>query len=149
MFYKVYLSVIAFLFGLVVGSFDNVAIYRVPEGESLVSPRSFCPKCKNPIAWYDNIPLISYIILRGRCRHCGLSISPRYPLVEMTSGLLFLAVFAKSGFTWNDEFPFHLFMVTVLLIVSVMDLQKQVIPNKIILLDEGRDSTAFCKKLLK
>lgn len=124
---------VVFLFGLVVGSFDNVAIYRIPEGESVITPRSFCPSCETTIAWYDNIPLVSYIILRGRCRHCGQPISPRYPLVELCSGLLFLAVFAKSGFAWSDELLPNLFMVTVLLIVSVIDLREQIIPNKIIL----------------
>jgi len=132
MFYKVYFTVIVFLFGLVVGSFDNVAIYRIPEGKSLVAPRSFCPKCGKPIAWYDNIPLLSFIILRGRCRTCGEPISARYPLVELVSGLLFLAVFAKADFNWSAVLLPYLLMVTVLIIVSGIDLQKQIIPNKVI-----------------
>lgn len=128
---KVYYSFCVFLLGLVVGSFDNVAIYRLPEGKSLITPRSFCPKCEKTIAWYDNIPLVSYLVLRGRCRHCGQAISPRYPLVEATSGLLFLAVFAKVDFSWSPLLIPYLFMVTVLIIVSVIDLQKQIIPNKV------------------
>lgn len=132
MFDKIYGSVVAFLFGLVVGSFDNVAIYRVPEGKSIVTPRSFCPACGNQIAWYDNIPLLSYLILRARCRRCGQSISIQYPLVELASGLLFLALFAKVGFRLTAELLLYLFMATVLLIVSVIDLKKQIIPNKII-----------------
>ena len=131
MFEKVYISVVIFLFGLVVGSFDNVAIYRIPEGMSIFAPRSFCPKCEEPIAWYDNIPPISYIILRSRCRHCGNRISVQYPLVELTSGLLFLAVFAKLDFSWSPLLFPYLFMVTVLIIVSVIDLKRQIIPNKI------------------
>lgn len=129
---KVYFSVVVFLFGLVVGSFDNVAIYRIPEGKSLWSPRSFCPNCAKTISWYDNIPVLSYLILRRRCRNCGKSISIQYPLVELTSGLLFLAVFAKVGFVWSAYLLPYLFMVTVLIIVSVIDLQKQIIPNKVI-----------------
>ncbi|MBN2027451.1 MAG: prepilin peptidase [Actinobacteria bacterium] len=131
MFNKVYFSVVVFLFGLVVGSFDNVAIYRIPEGKSLWAPRSFCPKCGTTIAWYDNIPMVSYLLLRGRCRHCSESISWRYPLVELVSGLLFLAVFAKVDFQWTAEFLPYLFMVTVLIIVSAIDLQRQIIPNKV------------------
>jgi leader peptidase (prepilin peptidase)/N-methyltransferase len=131
-FAKVYFSVVVFLFGLVIGSFDNVAIYRIPEGKSLWKPRSFCPHCGKTIVWYDNIPLVSYSLLRGRCRNCGESISFRYPLIELISGLLFLAVFAKVGFAWTAELLPYLFMVTVLIIVSVIDLQRQIIPNKVI-----------------
>ncbi|RJP32455.1 MAG: prepilin peptidase [Actinobacteria bacterium] len=132
MFYEVYSSVVFFLFGLVVGSFDNVAIYRIPEGKSLWAPRSFCPQCGTTIAWYDNVPLVSYIVLRGRCRHCAKHIPVRYPLVELISGSLWLAVFAKAGFTWSIELLPNLFLVTILIIVSGIDLQKQIIPNKVI-----------------
>jgi len=131
MFHKVYFSVVVFLFGLVLGSFDNVAIFRIPEGKSLWAPRSFCPNCGYTIAWYDNIPVVSYLVLRGRCRNCSKSISWRYPLVELVSGLLFLAVFAKVGFQWTAELLPYLFMVTVLIIVSAIDLQQQIIPNKV------------------
>lgn len=129
---KIYYGVVVFLFGLVVGSFDNVAIYRIPEGKSLWSPRSFCPHCGATIAWYDNIPLLSYFLLRRRCRACGEPISARYPLVELLSGALFLAVFARLGFAWQAEFIPYLFMITVLIIVSAIDLERQVIPNRIL-----------------
>lgn len=131
MFYQIYGSVVVFLLGLVVGSFNNVAIYRIPEGKSLWAPRSFCPQCGETIAWYDNIPLLSYAILRGRCRNCDGRISLRYPVVELITGLLFLAVFAKCGFDWRAELLPYLFMVTVLVIVSGIDLQKQIIPNRV------------------
>ena len=131
MFYKVYGSVVVFLFGLVVGSFDNVAIHRLPEGKSLWAPRSSCPLCGEPIAWHDNIPLLSFFLLRRRCRHCGELISWRYPAVELLSGLLFLAIFAKAGFAWSAELLPYLFMATVLVIVSVIDLQRQIIPNRV------------------
>jgi leader peptidase (prepilin peptidase) / N-methyltransferase len=130
-FEKVYLSVVVFLFGLVVGSFDNVAIYRIPEKKSLWGPRSFCPRCSATIAWYDNIPIFSYFLLRRRCRHCGEHISWRYPLVELLSGLLFFAVFAHVGFGWAAELLPYLFMVTVLIIVSAIDLELQIIPNRV------------------
>ena len=119
--------------GLALGSFDNVAIYRVPRGLSLWSPGSFCPRCRRPIAWHDNVPLLGYLLLRGRCRNCGDSISYRYPLVEFLSGALFLAVGAKHGFSWKVEMLPELLMVTVLLIVSFIDLDEQIIPNRIIL----------------
>lgn len=129
--WKIYGSVVVFLLGLAVGSFDNVAIYRIPEGISLWAPRSFCPNCHARIAWYDNIPLMSYAFLRARCRDCGQPISLRYPLVELASGLLFLAVFARLGFEWQVELIPHLFLVTVLIIVSAIDLRLQIIPNRV------------------
>ena len=87
-----------FLFGLLFGSFLNVCIYRMPRELSVVSPRSFCPQCDTPIAAYDNIPVLSWIILRGKCRNCGAKISPRYALVELLTGLFFVASYlAVSG----------------------------------------------------
>lgn len=121
------------LLGLAVGSFDNVAIYRVPRGLSLWKPGSFCPRCKRPVAWRDNLPILGYILLRGRCRRCGGPISPRYPLVEALSGGLFLAVGAKHDFRWSVEMLPELLLVTVLIIVSLIDLDEQIIPNRVIL----------------
>jgi leader peptidase (prepilin peptidase)/N-methyltransferase len=86
-----FVPVFAFLFGATVGSFLNVVIARVPRRESIVSPPSHCPKCQKGIAWYDNIPVVSWLVLRGSCRNCGLPISARYPLVELAGGLLALA----------------------------------------------------------
>ncbi|MEI2717747.1 MAG: prepilin peptidase [Candidatus Nanopelagicales bacterium] len=86
---------VALVFGLVIGSFLNVVIWRVPRGESIVTPGSGCPSCGHEIRAYDNIPLLSWLILRGRCRDCGEPISPRYPIVELTTGLLFVLM------TWN------------------------------------------------
>ena len=88
-----------FLFGLTFGSFLNVCIHRLPLGLSVVAPRSACPKCKQPIAFYDNIPVVSWLVLRGRCRHCQTPISPRYLLIELLTGALFLACYAYFGFT--------------------------------------------------
>ncbi len=88
---------IAFLAGLLIGSFLNVCIYRMPRDLSVVRPRSYCPECKAMIAWFDNIPLVSYILLRGKCRRCGARIPLRYPVVEALSGLLFFAAVAILG----------------------------------------------------
>lgn len=88
-----------FSFGLIFGSFLNVCIYRLPRGLSVVSPRSACPECHTPIAAFDNIPVLSWLILGGRCRHCGLRITPRYAVVELACGLLFLLSFLRLGLT--------------------------------------------------
>ncbi len=88
-----------FLFGLAFGSFLNVCIYRLPLGLSVVSPRSACPKCKQPIVFYDNIPVLSWMILGGRCRHCKTSISPRYWMIELLTAMLFLACYWHFGLT--------------------------------------------------
>lgn len=92
-----YLAVWSLLFGLVIGSFLNVVIYRLPRRESLVSPGSHCPGCGTAIRWFDNIPVMSWLLLRGRCRSCRSSISMRYPLVEGLTGAAFLAAFLRVG----------------------------------------------------
>ena len=88
-----------FVLGLAFGSFLNVCIYRLPRGFSVVTPRSACPQCKQPIAFYDNLPVLSWLILRGRCRHCKARISPRYLVIELLTGALFLACFGFFGLT--------------------------------------------------
>ena len=85
---------------LVVGSFLNVCIYRIPAGKSIVFPNSHCFTCGTPIKWYDNIPLLSYVLLWGHCRTCGGRISPRYFLVELLTGILFALTFFKFRYTW-------------------------------------------------
>ncbi len=88
-----------FVMGLAFGSFLNVCIYRLPLGLSVVTPRSACPKCKQPIAFYDNMPVLSWLILRGRCRHCATKISPRYLMIELLTGLMFVACYWHFGWT--------------------------------------------------
>src|SRR2546425_2917674 len=90
-------AILALLFGLLIGSFLNVCIYRMPRDLSVVRPRSYCIACERPIAWYDNVPLLSYVVLRGRCRHCATRISARYPVVEAVTGLLFFSLILLLG----------------------------------------------------
>jgi leader peptidase (prepilin peptidase) / N-methyltransferase len=92
-------AILAGLFGLLIGSFLNVCIYRMPDELSVAAPRSFCPECRAPVAWYDNIPVLSWILLKRRCRHCGWAIPWRYPLVEFLTGASFFAAVALFGVT--------------------------------------------------
>src|SRR5271170_5645896 len=94
------LIVVCGLFGLAIGSFLNVVIYRVPRGLSVVSPRSACPGCGNPIAERDNVPIVSWLLLRRRCRHCSEPISVRYPMVELACAGLFAGTAARFGYDW-------------------------------------------------
>ncbi|HYH54913.1 MAG TPA: prepilin peptidase [Solirubrobacterales bacterium] len=124
--------VLAFLGGLTIGSFVTVVAHRVPRGESIVGPRSLCPACGVQIAAYDNVPLFSWIALRGRARCCGVAISPRYPLTELALGLLYLATVAVL---WDEpgEIALGLVFVTMLLAITLTDLERRIIPNKILL----------------
>src|SRR5882724_1754377 len=118
-----------FAVGAIVGSFLNVVIARVPERQSILSPRSRCPKCGAPIAWYDNVPILSFILLRGRCRRCGERISPRYPLVELITGVLAVAVFQRAGPTWTAIGYFA--FVATLVALAYIDLDTWLLPHEI------------------
>ncbi len=120
-----------FLVGTAVGSFLNVCIHRVPRSLSLIRPQSMCPNCQTKIAFYDNVPILSYLWLRRRCRYCGAVISVRYPLVELVSGLFAVAVFDRYGFSWEGLFLFAL--VGALLVVTFIDIDHQIIPDVITL----------------
>lgn len=119
------------IIGLIIGSFLNVVIYRVPEKKSIVRPASACPNCGEPIKRYDNIPVISYLVLRGKCRNCGNPISIQYPLVEVSTSALAVLSLVKFGIT--ASFLLAAFFLIVLLTVTVIDLQRQIIPNAIII----------------
>ena len=119
------------LLGLVVGSFLNVVIARLPERRSLWRPRSACPRCGTPIAWYDNLPLLSFALLRGRCRACAMSISWRYPVVEALTGAAFLTAYAAFGPT--ARFVVAAALLAALIAITAIDLQLQIIPNAITL----------------
>ena len=118
-----------FLFGAIVGSFLNVCILRIPKGESVVHPGSRCPNCKAAIAFYDNIPLLSYLILRGRCRACRKKISPRYFVVELLTASLTLALFYKFGL--GPAFLTSFIFVAALIVISFIDLDAMIIPDVI------------------
>jgi leader peptidase (prepilin peptidase)/N-methyltransferase len=117
--------------GLLVGSFLNVVAYRLPRGESLVHPRSRCPGCGTPIAPYDNVPVLSWLLLRGRCRTCGTPISPRYPLVELATAVLYALVVLNAD--KGLDVALGLLLVTALVPITLIDLEQRLIPNRITL----------------
>lgn len=123
--------IVAFLFGAVVGSFLNVCIYRLPRGLSIVRPGSSCPHCKGPIHAYDNIPILSYLILRGRCRNCGKRISPRYPIVEALNGILYVLVLWRFGL--GPEAIVFMAFASASIVITFIDLDFQIIPDVITL----------------
>ena len=125
------MGISAVLFGLIVGSFLNVVIHRLPREESLILPRSRCPRCATPIRPWDNIPLVSFLLLRGRCRACGNPISWRYPLVEGLTGTLFGWSVACFGLTLQTAFV--LVLLCCLVVVTFIDLDHQIIPNALTL----------------
>jgi leader peptidase (prepilin peptidase)/N-methyltransferase len=124
--------VFAFCGGLIAGSFVTVVAHRVPRGESVVAPRSRCPACGVQIAAYDNVPVVSWALLRGRGRCCGVAISPSYPLTELCLGALYAATVAVLWDDWG-EIALGLLLVTALLAVSLTDLERRIIPNKVLL----------------
>jgi leader peptidase (prepilin peptidase)/N-methyltransferase len=121
---------ISSLCGLVLGSFANVVIHRVPAGVSIVTPRSACPGCGSVISVRDNIPMLSWLLLRGRCRACTNPISRRYPAVELATGLLFLMVALVLGRGWS--LPGHLFLVWALIALSMIDIDTHRLPNRVL-----------------
>jgi leader peptidase (prepilin peptidase)/N-methyltransferase len=119
------------LLGLLLGSFMNVCIYRLPRGLSPVRPRSGCPKCGHMLAWYENIPVVSYLVLRARCRECRTPISPIYPIIEIVTGAVFLA-----AYVWYGPGPLlivRLVFAWAMIVLFVIDLQHQILPNVITL----------------
>jgi leader peptidase (prepilin peptidase) / N-methyltransferase len=122
--------VLAALGGLIIGSFLNVVAYRLPRGESLAHPPSRCPHCESPVRPYDNIPVLSWLVLRGKCRSCKAPISPRYPLVEAATGALYAAV---TWARWDDAsgIALGIVLVTALIPITLIDFEHRIIPNKI------------------
>ncbi|MGB2677530.1 MAG: prepilin peptidase [Candidatus Acidiferrum sp.] len=118
-----------FLFGIVIGSFLNVCITRIPEGLSIVRPASRCPRCETPIKPYDNIPILSWFLLRGKCRHCGLPISPMYPIVEFLTGAYFVLTYYTFGITL-PTFKW-LFFGCLLIVLIVTDLLVRLLPDAV------------------
>jgi leader peptidase (prepilin peptidase) / N-methyltransferase len=120
-----------FIFGLIIGSFCNVVIYRLPQGKSIITPGSRCRSCTAPIHPWDNIPVLSYLLLRGRCRACKERISPRYLFVELTSGVLYVLLWRRFGLT--TPFAVYALFTSSLLIIALIDLDHKIIPNIITL----------------
>ncbi|MFQ5848823.1 MAG: prepilin peptidase [Candidatus Methylomirabilales bacterium] len=121
----------SFVLGLVIGSFCNVCIHRIPEGESIVIPGSRCPNCRTAIRAYDNIPLLSFLLLKGQCRSCGHRISWQYPVVELLTGILFAVTVVRFGLTWHTAILWA--FVAALVIVTFIDLEHQIVPDVITL----------------
>src|SRR3954447_23810389 len=122
------IAALAFWPGLAVGSFLNVVAARVPLRRSLVSPGSACMTCATPLAWYDNVPLLSFALLRGQCRHCKATIPWRYPLVEATTALLVAACVLRFGLTWDAAIG--AFFCAALVAISATDIELHIIPNR-------------------
>jgi leader peptidase (prepilin peptidase)/N-methyltransferase len=123
--------VMSLVLGCMVGSFLNVCIYRIPRGESIVRPRSKCPKCGNGIAWYDNFPIVSWLVLGAKCRYCGQPISWQYPLVESITGVFFACVYLRFHMTVAT--PVYMFLAAGLIMVTFVDLTDWTIPDEVTL----------------
>ncbi len=133
-------SVIAGMLGALVGSFLNVCIHRLPRHESVMAPASRCPSCATPIAWYDNVPVLSYLLLRGRCRSCGAGISCRYPIVELANAVGYGAIVWWFGMGWPAVA--YALLLSALLVITWIDLAHQIIPDVITL--PGIAAGLFC-----
>ncbi|MGB0910901.1 MAG: prepilin peptidase [Nitrospirales bacterium] len=120
---------VVLFFGVIIGSFLTVCVYRVPQELSIVSPRSACISCKQTIRWYDNIPVLSYFFLKGQCRHCQASIPPRYPIIELSNGLGYVAILWKFGWGW--ESVVYAIFFSALLTITWIDWDHQIIPDVI------------------
>lgn len=126
---KLLTDVYVFLFGLCIGSFLNVCIYRLPHGRSIVRPGSACGHCGTPIRWFDNIPVISYIVLRGRCRTCGTAFSIRYLLIELLTGCCAWVVWQRFG--WHPQSLVYFVFIAALLTITFIDIDHRIIPDVI------------------
>src|SRR5690242_18240437 len=122
-------AVLLTVFGLAVGSFLNVCIYRLPRRESLNWPASHCTSCDRPLSWYENVPIVSWLLLRGRCRTCGAAISPIYPIVELITGAVFLAGYRLYGLT--PLLAARLLFACAMIVLFAIDLRHRILPNVI------------------
>lgn len=125
------LLVLSAVLGLAIGSFLNVCIYRIPLQQSLMFPPSRCPKCRRQLSWFDNIPVISWLVLRGKCRNCGTGISVQYPIVELVTGLLFVTIVWMTPA--GPQLAARLILVSILVVLFGIDLEHQILPNAITL----------------
>lgn len=125
------MNIIIALWGLVIGSFLNVCIYRIPRGESLAFPSSHCPSCENKLKYYNLIPMVSYLIQGGKCSYCGEKISPQYPLVELINMLLYLGLYYR--FNWTLDLIFYSIILSLGLVITFIDLKHMIIPDSLVL----------------
>jgi len=123
------------LYGLLIGSFLNVCIYRIPREESIAFPSSHCPNCNTGLKWYDNIPVFSYLTLLGKCRYCGEKISPQYPIIELLNAIIYLIIYSHFGFSL--ELFFYAIIFSLLIVISIIDLQDMIIPDILVVLILG------------
>ncbi len=128
---QVLLLILIFFIGLVIGSFLNVVVYRLPRGKSIIWPGSTCPHCGRSIKPRDNIPILSFLLLGGRCRYCKNPISWRYPIVEASTAVLFLIIYLRFG--WKLELALGIYFIIVLFTVALIDMEHQIIPNRIVI----------------
>ena len=122
-------KIFVFIFGSIIGSFLNVCIHRLPLRESVVTPPSHCPRCNKPIPWYDNIPILSYLLLAGKCRFCKKKISLRYFIVELLTALMFLFFYRYFRLSYN--FFFYLIFACGLVIATFVDIRERIIPDEV------------------
>lgn len=125
------MTILIFIYGLLIGSFLNVCIYRIPREESIVFPSSHCPNCGTSLKWYDLVPVLSYIFQKGKCRYCGGEISQQYPIVELLNAIMYLFIYLQFGFTL--EFLFYAIIFSILIIITVIDLQHMIIPDSLVI----------------
>lgn len=126
------MPVLIFILGLIVGSFLNVCIYRIPRNMSIIHPGSTCPRCGHRLAWFELLPVLSYFFIRGRCRHCKADISRRYPAIEILTGFLFFAAFNQFGL--SVKFFDLAVLTSLLVIISMIDIEFYIIPNRLVFL---------------
>lgn len=124
--------ILIFTFGIIIGSFLNVCIYRIPREESIVFTSSHCTFCSHPLKWYDLIPILSFLSLRGKCRYCRGAISPQYPIVELLNGILYLLNFYHYGLSVG--FIFYSLLISLLIVISFVDYFEQIIPDGLVLI---------------
>lgn len=126
------ITIFIFIFGIIIGSFLNVVIYRIPKGESIVFPASKCQSCQTPLKWYHNIPIFSWLFLRGKCGFCSEKISVQYPLIELATGVIALSLFYKLGLVWQLPILFAVF--SLLLALVMIDFKYMEVPDNLNLL---------------
>lgn len=125
------MTILILTYGLLIGSFLNVCIYRIPREESIAFPSSHCPSCNKSLQWYDNIPLFSYLSLQGKCRYCGEKISAQYPTIELLNALIYLVLFYK--FKLSVDFIFYALISSTLIVVTLIDLKEMIIPDSLVI----------------